>query len=395
MIDPNPALLRDLKYGIIYVYGNPKQIAHFQWFATMIEPMMRPLKLEWRETYDVDYTLIVSRRFNVGNLGKYATCQLRLTRTSQTFSLLAAVHTFSDCLEDIADPSEGDVVINDSDYNDRNALPQGRWGRSPAFTNTGSLFQRGYDLYEEMFVGHNQMDKPAAPQDHTRVEAPPTLDYRAACRQLEECQELERQEQQMMQDEQREEIAIEDERQRDFDGIKAQILRYITTYNDDPQALMNQLLEGKVILNDDGSPGRLLVNGDMKVVLPDYDEMEVKMTAMCRTVYILFLKLKATGKQGMRLADMDHYREELKNIYSLVKPTASDDRMQSSVDNLCNQLSNALNETISKINRYIKNVIIDKRLAQQYIIDGTRGELYGVALKPDMISLPNAVLLDA
>jgi len=326
MEEPNPRLLQDLKYGIIYVYGNPKQIGHLRWFATMVEPMMRPLTLEWRQTTRIDYTLIVARRFNVGNLGKYATCQLRLADTSNSFSLLAAVHTFSDCLEDITDTSEGDVVINERDYNDRNAMPSGRWGHS----------MMSEPLFEPLRRMRGIMEDMDAPQDHTRVEMPPQveLDYDAACRQLEKCQQDEARpsfssnedwdvlgdeasdaevdrwdesitfmrdipELDQIMEEQQEERVIEQERTDVLNNIKAQILKYITQYHDDPKQLMNQLFEGKVILNDDGSPGRLLVNGDMRIVLPDYDEMEVKMTAMCRTVYILFLMLKATEDKAL------------------------------------------------------------------------------------------------
>ena len=55
-------ITQDLKYGIIYVIGNPKQTYNLRWFATMIEPMIRPLSLEWVETWDLDHTLIVHPR---------------------------------------------------------------------------------------------------------------------------------------------------------------------------------------------------------------------------------------------------------------------------------------------------------------------------------------------
>ena len=84
---------QDLKYGILYVIGNPKQTHNLRWFAGMIEPMIRPLSLQWVETWDCDHTIIAARRFNVGNLGKYATVQLHLNRygSSDSFSLLAAL----------------------------------------------------------------------------------------------------------------------------------------------------------------------------------------------------------------------------------------------------------------------------------------------------------------
>ena len=153
-------ITQDLKYGIIYVIGNPKQTYNLRWFATMIEPMIRPLSLEWVETWDVDHTLIVARRFNVGNLGKYATVQLHLNKygRSDSFSLLAAVHAFSDCLQDVMDDSEGDVIIKEEAYSDRNALPEGKWGQSESSVPLG-------DVLHEIGIPETDM-----PQDHTRIE---------------------------------------------------------------------------------------------------------------------------------------------------------------------------------------------------------------------------------
>ena len=147
-------ITQDLKYGIIYVMGNPKQTHNLRWFATMIEPMIRPLSLEWVETWDLDHTLIVARRFNVGNIGKYATVQLHLNRygRSDSYSLLAAVHAFSDCLEDVMDNSVGDVIIKEESYSDRNALPEGKWGQSESSVSMSEI------LTENIW-----------PQDHTEV----------------------------------------------------------------------------------------------------------------------------------------------------------------------------------------------------------------------------------
>jgi len=414
MENPNTALLQDLRYGIIYVYGNPKRLDHFRWFATMIEPMMRPLTLEWRESCAIDGTLIVARRFNVANLGKYATVQLHLARQSTTYSLLAAVHVFSDCLEDITDTSEGDVIINEDDYQDRFARPEGRWGHSTESTSMYNYMRNKIGLEE--------------PQDHTQVA--PKLDYDAACRQLKKCQQSEAYNESakidkykgsdedywgdeevdnwISEDDWEDEdadttndgIAIEeevefrkiaDERDKALNSIRASILQYITTYHDDPQTLISHLLEGKFIINETNEPGRLLVNGDMKVVLPQYDEMEIKMPAMCRSVYILFLKLRKQGLPGIPYSQMDHYREQLAEIYSLVKPNANEQRMQKTINNLCNPLGNALNETISRINKSISQVVLNKKLAEHYLILGPRGGNRSIALDANLIELPRAV----
>ena len=151
---------------------------------------------------------------------------------------------------------------------------------------------------------------------------------------------------------------------------------------------MAQLLRGKVVV---GQPGRVLVNGDMKIVLPEYDEMEIEMPAMCRTIYILFMKNRKQGNAGIVLKNIDEFKDDILDIYSLVKPGANDRRVAQSVNNICDPFSDSLNQTISKVNRCIKNVITDKELVKAYMITGIKGEPYSIDLLPEYLELPRAV----
>ena len=482
-------ITQDLKYGIIYVIGNPKQTYNLRWFATMIEPMIRPLSLEWVETMDVDHTLIVARRFNVGNLGKYATVQLHLNKygRSDSYSLLAAVHAFSDCLQDVMDDSEGDVIIKEEDYSDRNAQPEGKWGQSESSVPFG-------DVLHEIELPDVDM-----PQDHTRVElrahkprklnrrhdylpsttsAPdstgdekPSLGKRLKklgrklrkkvqneeediiLREESKCLRREKEERARRKEEERarreeeerirwqqekciledevsyvdyrgaeeggvetlrdvvssnqmryrvepETLDIEAEEVREFERInseyeqdvkdlRARIVAFIAKYHKDPQQVMTMMLEGKVLIG--GTPGHLLVNGDMKIVLPEYDELEIKMPAMCRTLYILFMKHRVLSGRGIVLKNIDKYRDEIIEIYRLVKPGANERNVEESVNNLCDPLSDSLNQKISKANRCVRNIITDKELAKLYTITGPRGGEYSIGLAPELMTLPRAV----
>ena len=112
---------------------------------------------------------------------------------------------------------------------------------------------------------------------------------------------------------------------------------------------------------------------------------------MSRSLYILFMKLRKQGAGGIVLRNIDEYRDEIIDIYSLVKPGADEQRVAQSVDNLCDPYGESLHQAISRINRCIRSVITDKGLAAQYIVAGTRGEQYGIALDPELIELPRAV----
>ena len=403
--------LQSLKYGIIYVMGNPKQTHNLKWFASMIEPMIRPLSLAWVETWDYDHTLIVARRFNVGNIGKYATVQLHLNQygRSDSYSLLAAVHAFSDCLEDVMDASEGDVIINEQDYNDRNEPAQGKWGNTTESIPVGDVLRNYYPdeiiVRTDMTVDEFGVD-PSVTEVHTDfTESIPGADNDNLPSiswddwvewdgvQKDRVQKLEAPHREPEPDFEIEELleyySIEEEYERDVKDLRARIVAFIAKYHKDPQQMMTTLLEGKVLLGT--TPGHVLVNGDMKIVLPEYDEIEIKMPAMSRTLYILFMKLRKQGTGGVVLKNIDQYRDDIIDIYNLVKPGASERRVAQSVENLCDPFSDSLNQTISRVNRCIRNVIADKKLVEQYMITGARGEEYGIALDPELMELPRAV----
>ena len=414
-----PALFtQDLKYGIIYVMGNPKQTHNLRWFATMIEPMIRPLSLEWVETWDIDHTLIIARRFNVGNIGKYATVQLHLNRygRSDSYSLLAAVHAFSDCLEDVMDNSVGDVIIKEESYSDRNALPEGKWGQSESSVSMSEILTENiwpqdhtevklcrpsrsplrrrilrkkksnrFDDYDEQLIDFDVKAKEA--------EAPVVSSSDSWADYCEAPTEAPTEDTTDLLDIETEEILefnrLETEYERDVRDLRARIVAFIAKYHKDPQQVMTMMLEGKVLIGS--TPGHLLVNGDMKIVLPEYDELEIKMSAMCRTLYILFMKHRVLSGKGIVLKNIDEYRDEIIEIYRLVKPGANERNVEESVNNLCDPLSDSLNQKISKANRCVRNVITDKELAKQYIITGPRGGEYSIGLAPELMTLPRAV----
>jgi hypothetical protein len=366
---------QNLKYGIIYLYSDRSFSPGVHDAESIVEKFVCPLQVEWIDEPGREDLFLVARRFNVGNIGKYATVSLSLSRMNRSGGWFEAIRRFADELMGVTDAGDGDVVINEADFGYR------------------------YDLQSSVFDGVSE----AAPQDNTRVNLSKkvkvwkrlTKHFKVEADKEISCEEaalpVNRQERprrdQLQEEEEHELKKLEQNRKRALEQIKRDIVNYIAKYHDDPKELMAELLRGKVVV---GHPGRILVNGDMKIVLPDYDEMEIEMPALCRTLYILFLKRRLQGG-GIVLKNMDEYHDEIINIYSMVKPGANDNRVAQSVDNLCSPFSDSLNQMISKINRRIKNVITDKELAKMYIITGKKGEAYSIGLSPDYLELPRAI----
>ena len=370
---------QNLKYGIIYLYSDRCFSPGVHDPEAIVQKFVYPLQVKWIDEPGREDLLLVARRFNVGNIGQYATVSLSLSRMNRSGGWFEAIRRFADELMGVTDTGEGDIVINEADYGYR------------------------YDLQSSMYEGVSE----AAPQDHTKVEPAdrpvrrlinrltkkreiqPTKDIATPKTEWTECRRA-REVAPRLEDEERRELErIERERERALERIKQDIINYIAQFHDDPKELMAELLRGKVIV---GSPGHLLVNGDMKIVLPEYDEMVIQMPAMCRTLYILFMKQRKQGKGGIVLKNIDEYSEDIISIYSMVKPGADHDRVVASVKNLCDPFSDSLNQTISRINRCVRSVITDKELVKQYMITGNRGEAYSINLAPEQMELPRAVI---
>ena len=377
MEQPN---LQNLKYGIIYLYSD-RSLPGMHDPESVVKKFVSPMQVEWIDEPGRDDLLMIARRFNVGNIGRYATVSLTLSRMNRSGGWFEAIQHFADALMGVADVGEGDIVIDERDFGYR------------------------YDLNSSVF---GEMPE-AAPQDHTRVKSckPSRLkkiseklrdlmddddddeSYVEESATMVSCDRAARRKRDLLQEQEDDEvIRLENERKMALERIKRDIVNYIARYHEDPKDLMAELLRGKVVV---GQPGRLLVNGDMKIVLPEYDEMEIEMPALCRTLFILFMKNRKQGHGGIVLKNIADYRDEILDIYSMVKPGANEARVQQSVDNLCDPFSESLNQTISRINRCVRNVITDMELAKQYTIIGSRGEPYGIGLLPDSIELPRAV----
>ncbi|MBP5689032.1 MAG: hypothetical protein J6X22_10395 [Muribaculaceae bacterium] len=321
----------------------------------------------------IEIPTLIARRINVGNAGKDALLQMPLSSES-----MDEIQRFAECAIDVVSIDEGDKVLPPKVLNE---LVRSRYcdfhqsidqsvliGREADF-NLEARWQERSDYKEKKSEDAIEFDTDYAENDD--------LDY---CRRTSEPSTEIEEEVQI--------LNIEQEREQALKAIQAQIIDYVTKYHDDPSQLINVLLEGKIVIGGKDELSPLVVNNDVKIVLPYYNEVEVKMPAMCRAIYILFLK----HPEGIALRDIGDYRADLENIYSMVMPGRSEEKAKEAIDNLLDPMSNTLNEYLSKIKRCFKSCIIDEKLASNYIITGKRGEPYRITLDPSLITLPRAVI---
>ena len=125
---------------------------------------------------------------------------------------------------------------------------------------------------------------------------------------------------------------------------------------------------------------RLVVTKDYRILLPDYNDIEVKMEPLVKAVYLLFLR----HPEGIVFKGLADYREELLGIYKTLKPMGLSKRTIQSIEDVTNPLLNSINEKCARIrSAFVKE--FDEGLAKNYFVTGERGEAKKIALPRDLV----------
>lgn len=125
---------------------------------------------------------------------------------------------------------------------------------------------------------------------------------------------------------------------------------------------------------------RLVVTKDYRILLPDYNDIEVKMEPLVKAVYLLFLR----HPEGIVFKGLTDYREELLDIYKALKPMGLSKRTIQSIEDVTNPLLNSINEKCARIrSAFVKE--FDEGLAKNYFVTGERGEAKKIALPRDLV----------
>lgn len=134
------------------------------------------------------------------------------------------------------------------------------------------------------------------------------------------------------------------------------------------------------LIHPDDRLSRLVITKDYRLLLPDYNDMEIKMEPLVKAVYLLFLK----HPEGIMFKYLPDYREELTEIYIKLKPLGLTDRAIHSIEDVTNPLLNSINEKCARIRGAFVGQF-DDHLARHYYIDGKRGEAKKISLPRDLV----------
>lgn len=399
---------KSLRFGVVYVFlplisGENFFLSKFR--KTPIESFVKTFmgfEIHIIESNKVHTPTLLTRRINVGNAGKDAVVEMPFYWSSFADGSIALLKRFAESATDVTSTEKGDKTLLHKDVcqveyciaHDEDSVSYSNASRElkPSSEKKRSVLgwfkrkEKDHIEYVDNDIKECDEEVNVALDDVSRGDDRQERDFNKILeRYLDKCpQELEPEN-----SDDDEIVTIEQEREMAFQAIQSQIINYVTKYHADPSQLIQTLLKGKIVIGGKKKPSPLVVNNDLKIVLPNYNEVEVKMPAMCRAIYILFLK----HHKGIALRNIADYRSDLENIYSMVMPGRSEEKAKEAIENLLDPMSNTLNEYISKIKRCFKLFIVDEALADQYCITGRRGKTYRIALDSSLITLPRAITM--
>ena len=134
------------------------------------------------------------------------------------------------------------------------------------------------------------------------------------------------------------------------------------------------------LIHPDDRLSRLVITKDYRILLPDYNNMEIKMEPLVKAVYLLFLN----HPEGILFKSLPDYREELIRFYVKLKPLGMSERALQSIEDVTNPLLNSINEKCARIRGAFVGQF-DNHMAKHYYIDGLRGEVKKIDLPRNLV----------
>ena len=122
-------------------------------------------------------------------------------------------------------------------------------------------------------------------------------------------------------------------------------------------------------------PGRISLDRNGILSLPDYGDVKIYLNPMERTLYALLLKYE----QGISPNDIWMYYDELCDIYKSQTVYDDPDQIEAAVDALCDDDRSTLQTNISRIKRKLVEKV-GKIAAEQYAIVRGKDNIYRIAV---------------
>lgn len=138
----------------------------------------------------------------------------------------------------------------------------------------------------------------------------------------------------------------------------------------------------EALVKRDG-PGRIAMDANGILTLPDYGDVKIYLNPMERTLYTLILKYA----DGISPEDIWMYYDELCDIYKSQTIYCNPDQIEAAVDALCDDDRATLQTNVSRIKRKMVEKV-GKIAAEQYAIIRGKDNVYRIAVPRDQVMMP-------
>lgn len=127
---------------------------------------------------------------------------------------------------------------------------------------------------------------------------------------------------------------------------------------------------------------RLVVTEDFRILLPDFNNMEITMSPLPKAVYMLFLK----HPEGILFKELHYYYDELLDIYRQISNRIIENNIVDSIRDVTDPTKNSINEKCARIREaFLKQ--LNGIQAEHYYISGKRGEPKKITLPRELVDL--------
>ena len=137
-------------------------------------------------------------------------------------------------------------------------------------------------------------------------------------------------------------------------------------------------------LNDLSS---LYIDDNFNIYLPNYNDLEIKLSHLSKCVYLLFLN----HPEGIHLKELVNYKEELIGYYKRISNRLDYDKMLVSINDVINTETNTIYVHLSRI-KSVFTKSLHPTIAQNYYIQGGKDKAKKVKLRSSLITWKNPII---
>ncbi|ELY2011090.1 hypothetical protein SL057_002147 [Flavobacterium psychrophilum] len=127
--------------------------------------------------------------------------------------------------------------------------------------------------------------------------------------------------------------------------------------------ILKEILENETNTIDINSENNLFIDEDFRILLPNFNNIEIQLSHLTKAVYMLFYN----NSQGINIKYLNNYKKEIISLYAGISNQLDYDKMLQSIDDLVKPDSKAIYTHISRIkSAFYKQM--DYKFADKFIV---------------------------